>query len=186
MNDALSLDDRIASRLNALRRDRGWSLDELARRSGVSRATLSRLEKGEVGSTTAILGRLCSAHGMTLSRLMLMAEETFQPLVARESQPVWRDEASGFCRRSISPPSQALAGEALECRLEPGADIFYDAPPRAGLEHHLVLLEGALRLDLDGETHELKPGDCLRYRLFGSSRFRTPPDTAARYLLFMV
>ncbi len=186
MDDTLSLDDRIASRLKALRQERGWSLDDLARRSGVSRATLSRLEKGEVGSTTAMLGRLCSAHGMTLSRLMLMAEETFQPLVARDDQPVWGDEASGFHRRSVSPPSQALAGEALECELAPGADIFYDAPPRPGLEHHLVLLEGALRLDLDGEAHELTPGDCLRYRLYGSSRFRTPSDTAARYLLFMV
>ncbi|WP_321499241.1 XRE family transcriptional regulator [Breoghania sp.] len=186
MDFCSDLDDRIASRLKALRQERGWSLDELAQRSGVSRATLSRLEKGEVGSTTAILGRLCSAYGMTLSRLMLMAEDTFQPLVPHEKQPIWQDAESGFLRRSLSPPSQALAGEVLECRLEPGTDIFYEAPPRPGLEHHLVLLEGALQLELDGASHDLRPGDCLRYRLFGSSSFHTPPESAARYLLFMV
>jgi transcriptional regulator with XRE-family HTH domain len=42
--DPAATDRRLAERLRALRGERGWSLDELARRSGVSRATLSRLE----------------------------------------------------------------------------------------------------------------------------------------------
>ena len=42
------LDQRLAGRLKALRLARGWSLDELAGRAGVSRATLSRLENAEV------------------------------------------------------------------------------------------------------------------------------------------
>ena len=42
--DEESIDQRIAGRLKSLRNERGWSLDELARLSGVSRATLSRLE----------------------------------------------------------------------------------------------------------------------------------------------
>ena len=72
VNIAESMDRLIAQRLKALRGERAWSLDELGARSGVSRATLSRLENGETSPTTAVLGRLCSAYGMTLSRLMLM------------------------------------------------------------------------------------------------------------------
>ena len=52
---------RLAQRLRELRHERGWSLDELAARSGVSRATLSRLENNEVSPTAAVLGRLCPA-----------------------------------------------------------------------------------------------------------------------------
>lgn len=185
-NASLCLDTRIAERLKALRLEHGWSLEALATRSGVSRATLSRLENGEVSPTTTVLARLCSTYGMTLSRLMLMAEEAFAPLVAREDQPEWRDGPAGFTRRSVSPPAASLAGEAIECHLAPGSDIAYDAPPRPGLEHHLILIDGALTIHVESAVHVLKPGDCLRYRLYGESRFETPAETPARYLLFMV
>ncbi|MCB2102825.1 MAG: helix-turn-helix transcriptional regulator [Rhodobacterales bacterium] len=181
-----ALDDRLAERLRTLRADRGWTLDDLAQRSGVSRATLSRLEKAEVSPTAAVLGRLCAAHDLPLSRLMLMVEDDHAPLVRRADQPVWTDRASGFVRRSVSPPARTLAGEVLDGTLPPGARIDYDRPPRAGLEHHLVLRDGRLTVTLDGVAHALEPGDCLRYRLTGASAFETPPDAGARYLLFLV
>jgi transcriptional regulator with XRE-family HTH domain len=180
------LDLRMAGRLRAIRSDRGWSLDQLAARTGVSRATLSRLENGEVSPTANVLGRLCAAFGITLSRLMHLVEGDFEPLVRGEAQPAWTDPETGFVRRSVSPPSQTLAGEAIEGTLRPGSHIAYDAPPRPGLEHHLVMLEGRLALTIGNARHELGPGDCLRYQLYGPSVFATPADAGARYLLFMV
>jgi transcriptional regulator with XRE-family HTH domain len=185
-NDAHDTDQRLAQRLRSLRTERGWSLDELAGRSTVSRATLSRLENGDVSPTASVLGKLCAAHGLTMSRLMRMVEEDFAPLVRRGEQLVWSDASIGFRRRSVSPPAQPLAGEALECVLDPGARIAYDVPPRPGLEHHLILLGGRLCVSLDGRDHDLLPGDCLRYRLFGPSAFATDKDCGARYILFIV
>lgn len=182
-----STDSRIARRLRSLRAERGWSLEELARRSGVSRATLSRLENAEVSATASVLGRLCAAFGLTLSRLMHLVEgEGFAPLVRREAQPLWTDPTIGFRRRAVSPPAPPLAGEVLECALGPGARIAYEQPPRPGLEHHLLMLEGQLEITVDGRVHSLRPGDCLRYRLFGPSAFATPAQAGARYLLFML
>ncbi|CAB3823649.1 helix-turn-helix domain-containing protein [Achromobacter piechaudii] len=182
----LDLDRRIAHRLRALRQDRGWSLDELAGLAGVSRATLSRLENAEVSPTASVLGKLCAAHGMTMSRLMMMVEDDFAPLVPEHAQAVWVDDSAGFRRRSVSPPAQQLAGEVLACELAPGARIAYDQSPRPGLEHHLLVLEGQLQITVDGQTYALAPGDCLRYQLFGASLFVTPPQHGARYLLFIV
>ncbi len=181
-----SIDRRIAQRLRALRAERGWSLDELAQRSGVSRATLSRLENAEVSPTASVLGRLCGAYGMTMSRLMLMVEEGFAPLMRRAAQPLWTDPSIGFRRRAVSPPAQSLSAEMLECELDANARIAYELPPRQGLEHHLLLLEGRLQVTVDGVTHDLRPGDCLRYRLTGPSAFATPEKTGARYVLCMV
>lgn len=180
------LDRRIARRLKALRAERGWSLEELARRCGTSRATLSRLENAEVSATAALLGRICAAFELPLSRLIHQAEADFQPLLPAAEQPVWSDRRTGFRRRSVSPPARGLAGEVLECSLRPGAVIDYPQPPRPGLEHHLLLLDGALTVEVEGCLHRLQPGDCLRYRLAGPSRFATPADSAARYLLFLV
>lgn len=181
-----AIDSRIAGRLRSLRAERGWSLDELAQRSTISRASLSRLENAAVSPTAAVLGRLCAAYGLTMSRLMHMVEDGFAPLVRRDAQPVWTDPAGGFRRRSVSPPARSLAGEALECELEPNTHIAYPRPPRPGLEHHLILVEGKLQISVDGEVHDLRPGDCLRYQLHGPSEFATPKDAGARYLLFIV
>jgi transcriptional regulator with XRE-family HTH domain len=188
MDDTLqntSIDSQIAQRLKSLRAERDWSLDDLAKRSAVSRATLSRLENAEVSATAAVLGRLCAAYGMTLSRLIRLVENEFQPLIAHDEQTVWIDPNIGFVRRSVSPPAQMLAAEALECRLKPGTEIVYEHPPRPGLEHHIILTEGALHITIEGREHRLRAGDCLRYQLFGRSEFRTG-DQSARYFLFMV
>lgn len=181
-----TLDMQIAARLRALRAERNWSLEELAKRSDVSRATLSRLENAEVSPTASVLGRLCAAYGMAMSRLMRMVEEEFEPLIRREAQWVWQDRAVAFERRSVSLPNAALAGEVIECRLGAGTRIAYPEPSKPGLEHHLVMLEGRLKLTVGGLAHEIAAGDCLRYLLHGATEFATPDDTGARYILFMV
>lgn len=180
------IDQRIAQRLRALRSDRGWSLDELSGRSGVSRATLSRLENSAISPTTSMLGKLCAAFGLTLSRLLFMAEDGFAPLIRRKDQTAWSDPEISFHRRAVSPPAQTLSGEVIEGEIGPGTRIDYDKSPKQGLEHHLVLLEGQLEITIGDESHELKAGDCLRYQLFGPSSFATPKKIPARYLIFMV
>ncbi|MBY0612591.1 MAG: helix-turn-helix domain-containing protein [Beijerinckiaceae bacterium] len=184
--DTTAFERRIAHHLKTLRTERGWSLDELAKSSGVSRATLSRLENGEVSPTASVLGKLCSTYGLPMSRLMALAEDGFQPLIERVRQPVWSDPAIGFRRRSVSPPSQSLVAELLECEIDPATTISYERSPKPGLEHHLFLLDGRLEVTVDDATHALKPGDCLRYLLFGASRFRTPQDCGARYCLVIL
>lgn len=179
-------DERLAQRLRTLRAERSWSLDELSGRSGISRATLSRLENAEVSPTASVLGKLCGAYGLTMSRLMRMVEDDFAALVRRIDQPVWTDPETGFRRRSISPPAQSLAGEMLECELPPNTRIAYDVPPRPGLEHYLHLLDGQLDITVDGRLHRLEPGDCLRYQLFGASAFVTGAEAPARYILFIL
>lgn len=185
---AVSADEtdlRLAGRLRELRRARNWSLDELAALSGVSRASLSRIENGEVSPTASVLGRLAHAHGATVSRLMADVEGDAPALVRRAEQPEWTDPATGFRRRSVSPPSLDFACELLCCELPAGAHIDYPLPLRPGLEHHLYLLGGALELTIEGAVHRLSAGDCLRYKLVGASHFVATGQRAARYILVL-
>lgn len=117
---------------------------------------------------------------------MVLVEEGFAPHLPRDGQVMWSDPETGFARRAVSPPAPGLSGEVIECSLTPSTRIAYERPPRPGLEHHLVTLDGALTLTVDGIRHRLTAGDCLRYRLHGESLFETPANSGARYHLFMV
>ncbi|MBD0690199.1 helix-turn-helix domain-containing protein [Streptomyces sp. CBMA123] len=181
----IAADERLAGRLAELRVERGWTLEELARLADVSRSTLSRVERAEVSPTAALLGRLCAVYGRTMSRLLAEVESGPARLVRADDQQRWQDEATGFVRRSVSPPHGSLHAEIIEGRLPAGADIAYDRPCPPGLEHHLWLFEGQLELSLDGEAQLLGPGDCLRYGS-GTSRFRSLGPGEARYALVVV
>jgi transcriptional regulator with XRE-family HTH domain len=176
-------DLRLAARLASLRQEHGWSLDELAGRSGISRATLSRLERGETSPTASLLGRLCTAYSRTMSRLLAEVEADPLLLLRAAEQPVWTDPETGFVRRTLSPPAAGYTLEMMMGELPRGAVIAYDAPPIAGVEQHLWMLVGRLDLTVEGREHRLAAGDCLRFRLFGSTRFACPGPASARYVI---
>ncbi|MER6159249.1 XRE family transcriptional regulator [Streptomyces sp. NPDC001868] len=181
-----SVDLRLAARLGELRAEHGWSLGELADRSGASRSTLSRAERAETSPTAALLNRLCRVYGRTMSQLLSEVESEPVPVVRAGEQAVWEDPASGFVRRSVSPPAAGLRGELVEGRLTAGADLAYDGPSVPGLEQHLWVLDGTLHVTDREVEHRLAAGDCLRMRVWGATRFRCPGPEDARYALVVV
>ncbi|GAA3289398.1 hypothetical protein GCM10020295_01180 [Streptomyces cinereospinus] len=121
----------------------------------MSRSTLSRAERAEISPTAAMLNRLCAVFGRTMSQLLSEVEGESALLVRAADQPVWRDRASGFVRRSVSPPQAGLRGELVEGRLAVGADIAYGRPPVPGLEQHVWVLEGVLAVTVRDVEHRL-------------------------------
>jgi transcriptional regulator with XRE-family HTH domain len=180
------MDVRLGARLAELRAQHGWSLGELAERSGVSRSTLSRAERAETSPTASLLNRLCGVYGRTMSQLLSEVEAQPALLLRAAEQPVWEDRTSGFVRRSVSPPHTGLRGELVEGRLAAGADIAYDRPPVPGLEQHIWVLEGALDVTAQDAERHLDTGDCLRLRVWGPTRFRCPGPDDVRYVLAVV
>ena len=71
---ARTVDAHLAMRIRLEREQRGWSLADLAQRSGVSRAMINKVERGESSPTAALLGRLSGALGLTMSTLLARAE----------------------------------------------------------------------------------------------------------------
>src|SRR5712672_372125 len=98
------LDDpssRIAGRFRLERNSRGWSLADLAERSGVSKATISKIEREEVSPTAVILVRLAGAFDLTLAGLLLRAEGEGERLSRAAEQRVWRDPETGYRRKQV-------------------------------------------------------------------------------------
>ena len=174
--------DALASHLRALREHRDLTLADVASRTSISRATLSRIEKGDVSPTAETLGQLASVYALPISQLLSPLEPGFQPVIRQKEQSVWRDPSHRFVRRSVSPPSGQLSVELIEGEIAPNERITYQAPALPGQEHHLYVLEGELTLTVEQHAHALGQGDCLRYILFGETIFETG-DAPCRYLI---
>ena len=152
---------RIAARLRLERDSRGWSLADLAERSGVSKATISKIERDEVSPTAVVLVRLAGAFDLTLAGLLLRAEG--QGRLARASeQPLWRDPKTGYLRKQVcSRPDHPL--EIIEVELPARQQVVLPASSYAHIRQAVWVRSGHLVISEAGERHLLGPGDCLGF-----------------------
>ena len=156
------LSTRLAQRLRLERDSRGWSLAELAARSGVSKATISKIERAEVSPTAVVLVRLASAFDLTLAGLMLRAEGQGERLSRAADQPVWRDPETGYVRRQVfNRPDHPV--EIIKVEMPAKQRVTLPASSYAHIRQALWVLSGALVLIDGGERHELRAGDCLGF-----------------------
>ena len=180
-----AIDRHLAERLRQARAGKGLSLDQLAAAAGVSRAMISRVERGESSPTAALLGRLCGGLGITLSSLFVALEGKPSPLLRHAEQPVWRDPATGYVRRNVAPPGTGSPQEIVRLRLPAGKRVDYPAASLAGADQHILLLDGELEFGNGAEVHRLEPGDCLHVAPL-DSWYRNPGRRAAEYLVLLV
>jgi transcriptional regulator with XRE-family HTH domain len=153
---------RLARRLRLERDSRGWSLVDLAERSGVSKATISKIERAEVSPTAVVLVRLASAFELTLAGLMLRAEGHGERLTRASEQPIWRDPETGYVRKQVfSRPDHPV--EIVRVELPARQSVTLPASSYAHIRQTVWLLSGNLVITEGGERHELSAGDCLGF-----------------------
>ena len=150
----------LAARLKTEREARGWSVAELAGRSGVSRAMISKVERAEASPTAVLLGKLSGAFGLTLSALLARAEQAGGRLTRRARQPQWTDPETRYRRRTVSPSTGGPL-EIVEVELPSGASVSFPAAAYSFRYHQILVLAGALTLTEGDVEHALAKGDCL-------------------------
>lgn len=156
------LSNRLALRLRLERDSRGWSLADLAERSGVSKATISKIERAEVSPTAVVLVRLASAFDLTLAGLMLRAEGQGDRLSRAGEQPIWRDPATGYLRTQVfSRPDHPL--EIIKVELPARQRVTLPASSYAHIRQAVWVQAGALVIIEAGERYALATGDCLGF-----------------------
>jgi transcriptional regulator with XRE-family HTH domain len=177
------VDMEIGARIRELRAAQALTLDALSDRSGVSRAMISRIERGESSATAQLLNRLCGGLGVTLSGLFARAEEPTSPLSRRAGQAVWRDPQSGYVRRRVSPASSDGVLDLVDVTLPPGATVPFDAGALRGADQLVYVLEGRLEMLLGNDLYAMEAGDCLHMRFEEPNTFRNSGAEPARYLV---
>ena len=173
---------RLARCLKLERETRGWSLDELARRSGVSRATISKIERCEASPTAVVLVRLAGALDLTLAGLLARAEGGTERLSRARDQPLWRDPASGYVRRQIfERPDHPV--ELVGIELPAGARVGFPASSYRRIRQLVWVRDGALVIEEAGDRHWLEAGDCLAFGAPADTTFVNETSAPCAYLV---
>ena len=164
--EADSINELVGRRVKKLRQDRGWSLEELADASGVSRSMLSEIERERANPTLTVTFRIARAFGMSLEDLVEGAgggpPSTIQVIRADDRAQVFRNDKQ--CQiRTLSPLNLEKDVEFYELRLKKGGALR-SQPHFEGTREFLTVEEGAVTLESGDDAETLAKGDSGTYR----------------------
>jgi len=152
----------VSTRLRNLRVARKMSQRLLARRSGISNATISLIESGKMNPSVAVLKCILDAIEMDLAAFF--AEETNdpEPLVYR-SEELLEIGQGPISFRQVGRSIEGRSIQILHERYAPGSDTGKVPLHHAG-EEGGVVIRGEIELIVDGERHVLGPGDAYYFK----------------------
>ena len=174
---------RLGERVRGLRRERGLTLDLLAERSGVSRAMISKLERGEKNPTLVVAAKVAEGLGVRLSQLVGVEERREVVVVPRGRRMVVRDTETGFERQLLSPSFGGRGIEFIKNVVPEDSTSGEFSPRRRGVEEYVVVERGRLRAFLGGEDYLLEEGDALYFEADVSHRFDNAGKGECSYYL---
>jgi transcriptional regulator with XRE-family HTH domain len=162
MSNKEDIDIALARCVQNERLARGWSLAEVAERSGVSKAMLSKIERGETSPTAALLARLAPAFDLTLAGLLLRLHPEPGRVSRAADQPQWIDPETGYVRRQVlAVPDHPIELATIE--LPAGQHVSFPAATYAFIRQAIWVCSGQLTIVEGHDRHLLGPGDCLAF-----------------------
>ncbi|WP_417068494.1 helix-turn-helix domain-containing protein [Niveibacterium terrae] len=153
----------LAGQLKALRSSRGWSLDATALATGVSKAMLGQIERGESSPTIATLWKIAKGFACPLSVFLSSAPQPSTELVFRSATELRAKPArDDMLVAPLFPYDPRFAFELLELSLLPGYVRHSDAHA-TGVTEHVIVLSGEMEVLIDDTWHRLGKGDAVRF-----------------------
>jgi transcriptional regulator with XRE-family HTH domain len=174
--------------IRRLRQDAKLTLEQLAGASGVSRAMLSSVERGDKNPTLPVLANIAAGLGIGMSELMGEEAAPFAlaSVTALRNRLVYRDERTGIERHLLSPTHLDMGMEVVEHVLPAGQ--LFEGNAHAGMRttKNVVVNEGQLTLELGNVVYTLDTGDSVTFEVQGAYQFRNKQTEMCRYYIFML
>ncbi|QIS14648.1 helix-turn-helix domain-containing protein [Nocardia arthritidis] len=167
------------------REEAGLTLEQLSIQSSVSRAMLSKVERGEKSPTIGVASRIAHALEASLSDLIGgAAAASGAAVVMRKSErPIFRDPETGFERHIVSAAPGAGTGEMIFHHLpaQVSTGLLPAYPP--GTEKQLVVLDGTVTVLIGGISETLSAGDSLFFQADADHGFANRTNAPCEYLM---
>ena len=177
----------VGLRLKQLRTVAGLTLEGLAAKSGVSRAMLSKVERGEKSPTLTVFVRIAAGLNVSLSTLMGAEPDFAEAVIIRAAERLtFKDPETGFERHVLSPKHVDNGVELLLHRIPPGKSSGMLPPYNVPTEKLLTVHEGQLTVHTGKSRYDLRSGDSLFFEVREPYRFVNTGKTRCAYYLVIV
>ena len=155
---------KLGKRLRALRTNNGWTLEDLAKRTGVSEPHLSRMESGERQPSITVLVSLAKAYDLELSSLFGAAQisptqHRSLRVIRAGSTPV--QKGNGLLYISLAANDRLTTLHPIQIRVPANrkSNLLYEHEG----EEWLYVLSGELGLVIVDEEYTLQKGDSAHF-----------------------
>jgi transcriptional regulator with XRE-family HTH domain len=177
----------MGARVREFRAKSNLSLSELADQSGVSRAMLSKVERGEKSPTLAIIWRISIGLGISISELMGAAPDASEvALIPFSQRMVFIDPESGFERHVLSPQHIDRPVEFVLHKIPPGKSSGVLSNYKVPTEKYLVVVAGTLTVQIGENRHTIKRGDSFYFEIKEAYKLVNEGATACEYYMVIV
>lgn len=175
---------KLGKNIGEIRRSKNISLEELAKRSGVSKGMISQIEQEKVNPTVAVVWKI--AYGLDVPFQNLIeagdAETLFNPLHKSDSVLLEKDD-SKCVFRILSPMYLAEKLEIYLLKIEEGGCLESE-PHQQGSEEFITVLDGKVSVEIGSNKAVLGEGDSIHYRADLQHTIRNVADSASK--IYMV
>ena len=153
----------LAQRLKGLRAERGWSLDAAARETGVSKAMLGQIERGESSATVATLWKIATGFRVSFSSFIEPTPDALDETLYRVADDIRQQPAGeGMQVAPLFPYEGRFGFELFELTLLPGYQRESE-PHEHGVTEHVIVISGTMEVLVDGEWRSLDQGEAVRF-----------------------
>lgn len=169
-----TLHHHLSSALKQLRQANGWSLAQAAERTGVSKAMLGQIERGESSPTVATLWKIATGFNVPFSFFIYGND------AGAGAGNVYSQQNARMRVTSLLPYDQRLRFDLLAVELAPGAQSDSSAH-EAGVTEQVVVIRGELMLAVAGQWRHLREGDAFQFAADVPHSYRNPLQAPLRF-----
>jgi transcriptional regulator with XRE-family HTH domain len=152
----------VARNARRLRTARGWSLDQLAARSGVSKGMLVHLEQARTNPSLGTLCKVAETLGVSLAGLVELHEAPVVRVVEPDEVVRLWDSEAGSSGDLLVGSDERDHLELWRWSLAPGDDHPSDAHA-PGTREMVHVVAGTLTLDVAGTSHTVPAGGAVLF-----------------------
>jgi XRE family transcriptional regulator, regulator of sulfur utilization len=170
----------LGGRVQALRGERGLTLQALAEAASVSVSMLSAVERGQKAPTIVVLARIAEGLGVSLAGLVQSPEQT-RAIVRRAADQDVVQEPGGWRREIVSPVVPGVNFEWIHSTLPPHCDAGRYPAYAPGSHEFVVIESGTLRLTVGDTAYDLSAGDSIYFAADAGHGYANPTDEPCSY-----
>ncbi|MDM5156680.1 XRE family transcriptional regulator [Bacillus sp. DX1.1] len=150
---------QVGQLLRQIRNEQKLSLEELAKKTGVSKLTLGKIERGETNPTLGVIWKITKGLSIPLSRLMVVGETV---AISRCGERFTVDEGQAWRLETMFRYTKETGMEMHRACLQPKSK-YKPEPHHEGAIELVTVMRGQVSIQVEDDVYELNEFDSMQF-----------------------